>query len=164
MGDKKTKLTFLAFGIYNETFAVSVLKVPEVMQNQLITEIPNSPKFIKGVINFRGNIIPAIDMRTKFGMPPRDKDDKYVIIVFDLHLGDKKLQVGAIADRVNDVISLEKSDIQDVPDLSNDHNAEFLDGMIQFGERFTMILNVDKIFSIDEISLPDKTKVNKQKK
>lgn len=161
---KKQKNTFLSFGIHKETFAVSVSKVPEVLQKQYITKIPNTPDFIKGVINFRGNIIPAVEMRTKFGLPPRKTDEKYVIIVFDLQIDDKKMMVGAIADKVNDVIAFDTNEIKPVPDLGLEYNAEFLKGMIKSGEKFIMILDIDKIFSKEEVNIIMKTKPDVQKK
>ena len=163
MISKKQKNTFLSFGIHKETFAVSVKKVPEVLQKQYITKIPNTPAFIKGVINFRGNIIPAVEMRTKFGLPLRSKDEQYVIIVFDLNIDNKKIMVGAIADKVNDVIAFEDADIKPVPDLGLEYNAEFIKGMVKSGESFTMILDIDKIFSKEEVNIISKAKTTNGK-
>jgi purine-binding chemotaxis protein CheW len=162
MINTKQKNTFLSFGIHKETFAVSVKKVPEVLQKQYITNIPNTPDFIKGVINFRGNIIPAIEMRKKFGLPDRAHSDQHVIIVFDLTVDNKKIMAGAIVDKVNDVIALQDSDIQPVPDLGLNYNAEFIQGMIKSGESFTMILDIDKIFSKEEVNIIAKAKTAKK--
>lgn len=155
--NKKRKNTFLSFGIGKETFAVSVSKVLEVLEKQYITEIPNVPSYIKGVINFRGNIIPVIESRTKFGLSDRPKGEKYVIIVFDLRVKDKKNVVGAIADKVNDVLSFEEKNIQQVPSLGVKYNTEFLSGMIKNGDSFTMILDIDKVFSEEEVNLMNET-------
>ena len=163
MLNKKQKNTFLSFSIHKETFAVSVKKVPEVLQKQYITKIPNTPEFIKGVINFRGNIIPAIEMRSKFGMPERPTDQKYVIIVFDLEIDTKKIMVGAIADRVNDVIAFDETEVKAVPDLGLEYNVEFIKGMVKSGDKFTMILDIDKIFSKEEVNIINKSKSKKQK-
>ena len=160
---KKQKNTFLSFSIHKETFAVSVKKVPEVLQKQYITKIPNTPEFIKGVINFRGNIIPAVEMRSKFGMPERPTDQKYVIIVFDLEIDTKKIMVGAIADRVNDVIAFDETEVKAVPDLGLEYNVEFIKGMVKSGDKFIMILDIDKIFSKEEVNIINKSKSKKQK-
>jgi purine-binding chemotaxis protein CheW len=161
MLNKKQKNTFLSFSIHKETFAVSVKKVPEVLQKQYITKIPNTPEFIKGVINFRGNIIPAIEMRSKFGMPERPKNQKYVIIVFDLEIETKKILVGAIADRVNDVIAFNQTDVKDVPDLGLEYSIEFIKGMVKSADKFIMILDIDKIFSHEEVNIISKSNNNK---
>lgn len=148
----KRKNTFLSFGIGKETFAVSVSKVLEVLEKQYVTEIPNVPSYIKGVINFRGNIIPVIETRTKFNMPERSKTEKYVIIVFDLKIEDKKTVIGAITDKVNDVLTFDHAAIQNVPELGLKYNTEFIEGMIKNNEGFTMILNIDKVFSKEEVN------------
>lgn len=148
----KRKNTFLSFGVGKETFAVSVSKVLEVLEKQYVTEIPNVPSYIKGVINFRGNIIPVIETRTKFNMTDRNKNEKYVIIVFDLKIEDKKTVIGAITDKVNDVLTFDHTAIQNVPELGLKYNTEFIEGMIKNNEGFTMILNIDKVFSKKEVN------------
>ncbi len=156
MRNKKKKHTFLSFNIGKEIFAVTVKKVLEVLQTQHITEIPNVPDFIKGVINFRGNIIPVVETRAKFNMPSRDDDDKYVIIVFVLELKDKKIIIGAKADNVRDVIAIDDHQIQEVPELGINYNTEFLDGMLKVENGFIMILNIDKVFSSNEVIILNK--------
>jgi len=150
---KKRKNTFLSFGIGRETFAVSVSKVLEVLEKQHITEIPNVPDYIKGVINFRGNIIPVIETRKKFNLQEREEGKKYVIIVLDLRVKGNKTIIGAIADKVNDVLAFEDNAIQQVPELGIRYNTEFLAGMIKEGDSFTMILDIDKIFSQEEVDI-----------
>ncbi|MCP4179260.1 MAG: chemotaxis protein CheW [bacterium] len=153
MKNKKRKNTFLSFNIGKEIFAVSVTKVLEVLQTQHITEIPNVPEFIKGVINFRGNIIPVVEARTKFNMPQREDSEKYVIIVFVLNINNKNVIIGAKADNVRDVIAIEDHEVQDIPELGLNYNTEFLHGMLKGEKGFVMILNIDKIFSVEEVSI-----------
>ncbi len=153
MINKKKKNTFLSFRIGKETFAVSVQKALEVLEKQYITQVPNVPTYIEGVINFRGKIIPVIDTRLKFNLPKREKDEKYVVIVFDLLIENKKLLIGAMADSVNDVIAFDEANILEVPELGFNYNAEFLLGMLKNQESFTMILDIDKVFSVDEVNL-----------
>ena len=149
----KKKNTFLSFRIGKETFAVSVQKVLEVLEKQYITEVPNVPDYVEGVINFRGKIIPVIDTRQKFNLPKRDEEGKYVVIVFDVHVEEKKMLIGAMADSVQDVISFDESSIQDVPEMGYNYNVEFLLGMLKNETSFTMILDIDKVFSQVEVDL-----------
>jgi purine-binding chemotaxis protein CheW len=149
----KHKNVFLSFRLGKETFAVSVIKVLEVLQQQHITEVPDVPNFIKGVINFRGDILPIFDARLKFNLKVNDKEEKNVIIVLDLSFENQKMRIGAIADGVKDVIAFDDSEIKPVPDMGLKYNAEFLSGMIKSGESFIMILNVDKVFSADEVKI-----------
>ncbi len=153
MRNIKRKNTFLSFRIGKETFAVSVQKVLEVLERQHITEVPNVPDYVEGVINFRGKIIPVIDTRLKFNLPKRTGDKKYVIIVFDIHVEEKKMLVGATADSVNDVIALEESNILEVPEMGFNYNVDFLLGMLKNETSFTMILDIDKVFSKEDVNI-----------
>lgn len=153
---KKIKNTFLSFRIGKETFAVSVQKALEVLEKQNITEVPNAPVYIEGVINFRGNIIPVIDTRVKFNLP-KNEDTKYVIIVFDLQINDKKMLVGAKVDSVSDVISIDESSIIPVSELGFHFNTEYLLGMLKIENSFTMILDIDKVFASTDVQLLQET-------
>jgi purine-binding chemotaxis protein CheW len=157
MRNTKRKNTFLSFRIGKETFAVSVQKVLEVLEKQYITEVPNVPEYVEGVINFRGKIIPVIDTRIKFNLPKRTEGEKYVVIVFDIHVEEKKMLIGAMADSVHDVLALDESNILDVPEMGYNYNAEFLLGMLKNETSFTMILNIDKVFSKEDVNLLTQT-------
>jgi purine-binding chemotaxis protein CheW len=148
----KHKNVFLSFRLGKETFAVSVKKVLEVLQQQNITEVPDVPPYIKGVINFRGDILPICDARIKFNIAVQSNDEKNVVIVLDLENDNQKMRIGAIADGVKDVISIDETDIRPVPQMGLKYNAEFLSGMIKSGDTFIMVLNVDKVFTTGEIS------------
>jgi purine-binding chemotaxis protein CheW len=152
--------TYLSFTICNELFALNVAKVLEVLQKQKITVIPNAPDYIKGIINFRGEIVPVFEARTKFNFLPRNQEDSFVIIVLDLSVNEDVFRVGAIVDKVKDVINIEEQDIKPVPPMSKDFNTEFLAGIYNQNDDFIMILNPDKIFSIEEYEAIEKT--NKQ--
>jgi purine-binding chemotaxis protein CheW len=158
MDNKKKKNTFLSFRIGKETFAVSVQKALEVLEKQYITQVPNVPSYVEGVINFRGHIIPVIDTRMKFNLPKREADEKYVVIVFDLLIENKKMLIGAMADSVQDVIAFDESYILEVPELGFNYNAEFILGMLKNEDSFTMILDIDRVFSVEEVNLLNKAK------
>ena len=159
MESKKKKNAFLSFKIGKETFAVSVHKALEVLEKQYITQVPNVPSYIEGVINFRGHIIPVIDTRVKFNLPKRAANDKYVVIVFDLMVENKKMLIGAMADSVHDVIAFDEENILDIPELGFNYNTEFILGMLKNSENsFTMILDIDRVFSAEEVNLMKKVK------
>lgn len=153
MRNIKKKNTFLSFRVGKETFAVSVLKVLEVLEKQYITDVPNVPDYIEGVINFRGKIIPVMDTRLKFNLPKREVEQKYVVIVFDLDISNKKMVIGAMADSVHDVISFEENQILAVPEMGFNYNSEFILGMLKNNNSFTMILDIDKLFSAVDVEL-----------
>lgn len=164
MENKKKKNAFLSFRIGKETFAVSVKKALEVLEKQYITQIPNVPSYVEGVINFRGHIIPVIDTRIKFNLPKREENEKYVVIVFDLMIENKKMLIGAMADSVQDVIAFDESNILDVPEMGFNYNTEFILGMIKNENSFTMILDIDRVFSTEEVNLLNETSEQSREK
>lgn len=152
MKQEETKDTCLSFKLGNELFAVSVSKVLEVLQKQKITLVPDTPDYILGVINFRGEIVPVADSRIKFHMPQRTDTDKYVIIVMELESGEEKMVIGVTADSVMDVMNIDTKEIKPVPNMGSNLNTSYIAGMITVNERFIMILDVDKVFSTSEIN------------
>ena len=147
------KDSYLSFKLGNEIFAVSVHKVLEVLEMQNITRVPKTPDYIRGVINFRGEILPVVETRKKFNLPDTENETDSVIIILDLLVKDKAVQLGAITDGVSDVLEIKKEMIKDVPELGSRYNTEFLDGMVKVESGFIMILNMDKVFSVDELNI-----------
>lgn len=145
--------TYLSFIVSDELYAVNVNKVLEVLDKQYITRVPNAPEYIKGIINFRGEIVPVFESRCKFKLPDRAEADAYVVIVFDLSKESEIFRLGAIVDKVKDVISIEDTDIKSVPSMSKEFNTEFLNGIFKQDDKFIMLLNVEKVFSGDEIAV-----------
>jgi len=145
--------TYLSFIVCEELFAVNVTKVLEVLQKQRITHVPNAPDFIKGIINFRGDVVPVFESRTKFNLPPRADDTAFVVIVLDLSRQDEVFRIGAVVDKVKDVINIDDADIKPVPVMSKEFNASFLQGIFKLHDDFIMLLDVEKVFSGSEINV-----------
>jgi purine-binding chemotaxis protein CheW len=145
------KKAYLSFELNGEIFAITVHNVLEVLEKQKLTKVPKAPFYIKGVINFRGEILPVIDTRIKFNMPEKDDESKSVVIVFDIELSDKKLFIGGIVDGVKDVIEIADNEIKPVPDMGSKYNSDFIIGMIKNNDNFIMLLNIEKVFSTEEI-------------
>lgn len=143
--------TYLSFMIDNEFFAVTVGKVLEVLQKQKITRVPNVTDDIVGVTNFRGDIIPVFETRTRFGLPNRGALDKHVIIVIEITVNNNTSTIGAMADKVKDVINIEEKDILEVPKMSNKIKEDLISGIYKQKEDYIMLLDVDKMFSEQEV-------------
>jgi purine-binding chemotaxis protein CheW len=143
--------TYLSFTIYGDLYAIQVEKVLEVLEKQEFTKVPNSPPVIQGILNFRGNAVPLYETRTKFNLPARPADSTFVIVVIDMLVGNDSYQIGAIVDKVQDVITLDENEIKPVPPMSKEFNAEFLKGIVKHENHFIMLIDVDKIFSSSEI-------------
>jgi len=144
--------TYLSFEICGELFAVNVSKVLEVLQKQNISIVPNAPHYVKGIINFRGEVVPVFESRTKFNLSERGVDAPYVIIVLDLSSENDEFRIGAIVDKVKDVITISDEDIKPVPAMSKDFNTEFIHGIFKQNENFIMLLNVEKVFTSNELN------------
>ncbi|MEN7550747.1 chemotaxis protein CheW [Rapidithrix thailandica] len=145
--------TYLSFLVNDELYAVNVGKALEVHERQVITRVPNAPEYLKGIISFRGELVPVIETRLKLGLPERDDSDAFVIIVLELSTDEDRLIIGAIVDRVKDVIIIPRENIKPVPKMKSSFNAQFLQGIAQYNQEFLMLLNVDKVFSEEEISI-----------
>ena len=143
--------TYLSFIICEELYAVNVSKVLEVLQKQQITKVPNAPKSIKGIINFRGDVVPVFEARNKLNLPERPSDGTYVIIVFDLSKENEQFRIGAIVDKVKDVISVEDSEIQPVPPMAKNFDAGYIQGIYKLKNDFIMLLDIKKVFTIEEL-------------
>ena len=143
--------TYLSFIINNEYFAVNVGKVLEVLLKPKITRVPNAPKDISGVINFRGEIIPAYETRVCFELPDRKADDKLMIIVLEIEKENIKTTIGAIVDKVKDVITIQKNEILAVPKMKSSAKEKFITGFVKLKENYFLILDMDKVFSEQEL-------------
>lgn len=139
--------TYLSFTICGDHYAVNVAKVLEVLQEEHITPVPNAPAYIRGIINFRGDVVPVFETRVRFNLPLRENIEAYNIIVLDISEGADMLRLGGLVDKVKDVISIDDIDIKPVPPMSKDFNADFLQGIYKLENEFILLLNVEKVFS-----------------
>lgn len=147
--DKKNSYINLRIG--SESFAISVYKVLEIIQFEQLTKVPNASGFVPGILNFRGSIVPVIDMHKRFNMETTGSDVKMVVVV-DILNKDKSVLMGLLVDQVTNVIEFEYKNIKAVPDLGIKYNPEFLDGFIEEDGKFIMVLNIDRVLSVQELA------------
>ena len=151
MEQPEIKNSFINFMIGKENYAIVVTKVLEILQSGTLTRIPNSSEFVKGVLNFRGEIVPIIDMHKRFNLKKQDDTNK-MIIVIDLETEKNNVLMGLLVDQVKDVIEIEYKSIRKVPDIGINYNPEFLEGMIEKDNQFILLLNVDKVLNVNELA------------
>jgi purine-binding chemotaxis protein CheW len=144
---------YLTFKLDEETFALDVAKVREILDFTDITKVPQTPDFMRGVINLRGSVVPVVDMRLKFGMSRTDKTVNTCIVVVEVATEGETLVLGALADSVQEVIELESAQIEPAPKIGTKLRTDFIRGMGKHNGKFIMILDIDKVFSSDEITL-----------
>ena len=143
--------SYLSFKLEEELFAINVSKVFEILAFRKITKVPHSPVYMRGVINLRGSVLPVIDTRLRFGMPPVSETVNTCILVLDIAIRDETVMLGIIADTVQEVVEIPFEEIKPAPALGSKFKAEFIQGMWKVGDEFMMILDVDRIFSSDEL-------------
>jgi len=155
MNDKATTETaqYLTFGLGEEEFALEITKVREVMDYTAITKVPRMPEFLSGVINLRGNVVPVIDLRLKLGMSATKKTADTCIVIMEIEVDGELIDMGALADSVQEVIDLDPAQIKPPPRLGTKLNTEFIQGMGKRDDKFLIILNIDKVLAVDELEL-----------
>jgi purine-binding chemotaxis protein CheW len=144
---------YLTFKLDEEVFALDVAKVREILDFTDITKVPQTPDFMRGVINLRGSVVPVVDMRLKFGMSMTEKTVNTCIVVVEVATEGETTVLGALADSVQEVIELEPGQIEPAPRIGTKLRTDFIRGMGKHDGRFIMILDIDKVFSSDEITL-----------
>jgi len=144
---------YLTFKLDDEIFAVDISKVREVLDFTAVTKVPRTPEFMRGVINLRGSVVPVVDMKLKFGMTKTDKTVNTCIIIVEVKVDDEITVLGALADSVQEVMDLEPNQIEAAPKIGTRLRTEFIKGMGKKDEHFIIILDIDKVFSTDELAL-----------
>ncbi|MBN1798167.1 MAG: chemotaxis protein CheW [Spirochaetales bacterium] len=145
--------TYLTFKLGQEDYAIDVLKVKEILEVTRITKVPKTPNFMKGVINLRGNVVPVVDMHLKFGIEKTEQTVDTCIIVLEVTIDKETVVLGALADTVQEVVNIEPENIEATPHVGTHLNTEFILGIGKMDEQFVIILNIDKIFSEEEITV-----------
>jgi purine-binding chemotaxis protein CheW len=150
---KLTTNSYLTFKLREETFAVSVSKVLEILEIPQITKVPQTPEYMRGVLNLRGNVLPVIDTRLRFGMDKADDSVNSCIIVLKLSVDGEEVVLGAVVDSVQEVLEINDESITPPPSIGNKYKSEFIKGMGKINDHFIMILDIDLVFSVNELSI-----------
>lgn len=144
---------YLTFKLEDEVFALDISKVREVLDFTTITKVPRTPEFMRGVINLRGSVVPVVDLRLKFGMSKTEKTVNTCIIITEVAVDGETTILGTLADSVQEVMNLEPDHIEPAPKIGTKLNVDFIKGMGKQGEHFMIIIDIDKIFSTEELAL-----------
>ena len=148
---------YLTFKLGDEVFGVDVAQVREILDYIKITKVPQTPDYMCGVINLRGNVVPVIDMRLKFGLEKTNTTVNTCIIVVEVELEEGNTILGALVDSVQEVFELDPEDIEPSPKIGTKLKIDFIKGMGKRDDNFIIILNIDKVFTSEEISIIEKT-------
>lgn len=138
---------YLTFFLGEEQYGIAIDRIKEIIAMMKVTYVPKTPSYMKGVINLRGSIIPVVDTRLRFGMEEREGDMHTAIIIVEV----EKVNVGFIVDRVEEVASIDGSNLGSAPKFGSNVDTDFICSMAQIGENVVMILDVLKLFEADEL-------------
>ena len=137
---------YLTFALAEEEYGLPVLKVREIIKMMDITEVPQMPPHVKGVINLRGKVIPVVDLRLTFGFASREYDERTCIIVAEVELQEGRVLMGMVVDAVSEVVSISNDEIEDTPSFGGRINTEYMRGLAKVRGRVKILLELDKVF------------------
>ena len=146
---------FLTFQLAGEAYGVEILKVQEIRGWEAVRIIPNTPTFVKGVLNLRGSVVPIIDLRERFSLSKAEYTPLTVVVVLQTGSGNHTCIMGVVVDSVSDVISVERVEIQGAPDFGTKVSNEFINGLVSVNERMVMLLDVDKLLTLETLGNPE---------
>jgi purine-binding chemotaxis protein CheW len=146
-----TREEFLSFRLGAEEYAIDILQVQEIRAHENVTRIANAPEFIKGVINLRGNIVPIVDLRVKFGLPEQGINTQTVVIVLNI----AKRTVGVVVDGVSDVIAVSAADIKPAPELASGLDTRYIQGLASIGGQMMILVDIERLMTSRDMSLVD---------
>lgn len=149
MLDKEGK--YLTFTLANEEYGIGILKVKEIMGTMPVTTVPQTPDYVKGVINLRGKVIPVLDLRLKFGMESVDYTDRTCIIVVEIEGKNGEILMGIVVDSVSEVLNIDGGDIEETPTFGAELDTKYILGMAKVKGGVKILLDIDKIFSDTEL-------------
>ncbi|MFC1677533.1 chemotaxis protein CheW [Planctomycetota bacterium] len=159
--DKEGK--YLTFALASEEYGLEILKVREIIGYMDITAVPQTPGHVKGVINLRGQVIPVIDLRAKFGMDTAEVTEETCIIVVEIAQGKRTFSTGIVVDRVQEVLDIDGTDIEDAPQFGSSVDTNFILGMGKIGDTVKILLDIDKVLAGENLggfdSSPDQNEL-----
>ena len=154
MSDKEGK--YLTFSLSDEEYGIGILKIREINGMMPITSVPQTPAFVKGVINLRGKVIPVIDLRLRFGMQSIDYTERTCIIVVEIVGQAGTVQIGIVVDAVSEVLNIKAEDIEEPPTFGVKLNTAYILGMAKVEGGVKILLDIDQVLSAEEISALEK--------
>ncbi len=147
---------YVSFFLDKEEYAIQIHKVREIIGIMDITPVPNTPKYIKGVLNLRGKVIPVIDLRLKFSMPFKEYEARTSIIVVEVDLNGRKSLIGTVVDTVSEVLQISEEDYEETPSFGVEVNTDFILGMAKVRGKVKILLDIDKVLTTEDLTIINK--------
>ena len=143
---------YLTFQLSGEMYAVGILNVKEIIEYGSLTGIPMMPAFIRGVINLRGSVVPVVDLAARFGGRQTETSRRTCIVIIELTTADERHDIGIVVDAVSEVLEVSSADIEPAPAFGAKIRADFIEGMGKIAGKFVIILDIQKVLSVEEIA------------
>ena len=143
---------YLTFSLAGEEYGIGILKVKEIIGMMPITHVPQTPEYVKGVVNLRGKVIPVVDLRLKFGIEQIDYTERTCIIVVEISSLGKTIAMGIVVDSVSEVLNIKNGDIEDTPSFGTKLKTEFILGMAKVGANVKILLDIDLVLAAEEVA------------
>jgi purine-binding chemotaxis protein CheW len=144
---------FLTFQLSGEAFAIGILAIKEIIEYGDLTEVPMMPACVRGVINLRGAVVPVLDLQARFGRVPAAVSKRTCVVIVEVGSAEQRQVVGVVVDAVNEVLDILHADIEPAPDFGTRISSDFIRGMGKVRGRFVIMLDVDKVLSLDEFEV-----------
>jgi purine-binding chemotaxis protein CheW len=150
MADREGK--YLTFSLANEEYGIGILKIKEIIGMMPVTSVPQTPEFVKGVINLRGKVIPVVDLRRRFGMDPMNYSERTCIIVVETAGTAGNVMIGVVVDSVSEVLSIKAEAIEETPTFGTKLNTDYILGMAKIGKGVKILLDIDRVLTTDDMA------------
>ncbi len=147
---------YLSFSMAREEYGIGILTIKEIIGMMRITPVPQTPDYVKGVINLRGKVIPVIDLRLRFGMNSSVYTERTCIIIVETEHASRTLQIGIVVDSVSEVMNIRGSDIEETPGFGTILNTDYILGMAKTAGSVKILLDIEKALSSDDLNLMDR--------
>jgi purine-binding chemotaxis protein CheW len=144
---------YLTFSLAGEEYGIGILKVKEIIGLMPVTPVPQTPNYVRGVINLRGKVIPVADLRLKFQIEAVADTERTCIIVVEINSTRNKMLMGVVVDSVSEVLNIKAGEIEDAPSFGSKLDTSYILGMAKSGQGVKILLDIDKVMVSDEISL-----------
>ncbi|MBI9078032.1 MAG: purine-binding chemotaxis protein CheW [Desulfatibacillum sp.] len=151
MADHEGK--YLTFTLADEEYGIGILKIREIIGMMPVTTVPQTPDFVKGVINLRGKVIPIVDLRLRFGIKGIDYTERTCIIVVEIASESGTVQIGIVVDSVSEVLNIRGEDIEPTPTFGTKLNTDYILGMAKMEGGVKILLHIDKVLSDEEVGM-----------
>ncbi len=142
---------YLTFALAGEEYGISILKVKEIIGMMGITAVPQTPDFVKGVVNLRGKVIPVVDLRLKFGMEPMAYTERTCIVVVEISGPTGPIMMGIVVDTVSEVLNIKSNEIEDTPPFGIRLETDYILGMAKINNAVKILLDINRVLTEEEI-------------